>query len=138
MGRTRIFFPQEALDQWLYQGRIELSEDRLKIIEEDREYKVLEGVRVVAEVTGLPDVHELSGKVKTVNFLLELGAELLGTSMVIGENAYDVVPGWLGAPVGAFVERKAQASGMRKSRGSIDQPQTDEELLAQFLMRHLY
>ena len=49
----------------------------------------------MAEVSGLPDPHEVMGKVKTVGFLSELGASLLGESMVIADNAYEIVPGWL-------------------------------------------
>jgi hypothetical protein len=72
------------------------------------------------------------GKVKTVGFLSELGASLLGESMVIADNAYEVVPGWLGSPVGTFAEHRAELSASpAASVGS------DEELLASFLVRNL-
>jgi hypothetical protein len=67
--------------------------------------------------------------VKSVAYLTELGAELLETSMVIGDNAYDVIPGWMGAPIALSQEA---GSGVRSAISS-----TDEELLAQFLMRNL-
>ncbi len=51
------------------------------------------------------------GKVKTVGFLSELGASLLGESMVIADNAYEIVPGWLGSPIGTFAEHRAEQSG---------------------------
>ena len=35
-------------------------------------------------------------------FLTELGAELLGDSMVLGDNAYRIIAGWLGTPVGTL------------------------------------
>jgi len=94
MGKNRVFFPQEALDRWLREGQVELSGAELTIRARRRRYRLVEAVRVVAEVSNQPDPHELVGRVKTVAFLTELGAELLGGSMVIGDNAYETVPGW--------------------------------------------
>ena len=44
------------------------------------------------------------GLVKARAYLEQLGAELVETSMLIGDSAYDVEPGWLGIPAGAFAE----------------------------------
>jgi hypothetical protein len=66
---------------------------------------------------------------------------LLGESMVIADNAYEVVPGWLGSPVGTFAEHRAERSAStslpapRPSSSSL--PGSDEELLASFLVRNL-
>jgi hypothetical protein len=132
MGKNRVFFPQAALDQWLSEGKVDLSGDELTIKPEARRYRILEAARVVVECTGLPDANELVGKVKTRRFLSELGAELLETSMVLGENAYDIVPGFVGAPVGSFEEHMAVSA----SDGS-PRPASDEELLAKFLLESL-
>ena len=86
---------------------------------------------VVAEVTGTPDSFELVGKVKSKNFLHELGAEVLDQSMIIGDNAYDIVPGFLGTPMGSFAEHRASYTDLSRV------PTTDEELLGQFLLRVL-
>jgi hypothetical protein len=137
MGKNRVFFPQEALDRWLRAGQIEIAGAELTIRNKRRRYRLVEGVRVLAEVTSQPDPHELVGRVKTVAFLTELGAELLGASMVIGDNAYEVVPGWLGSPIGSFHEHRAELTALRSSDGSARAPGSDEELLADFLMRNL-
>jgi hypothetical protein len=104
MLRNRVFFPQAALDQW-------------------------QAVRVLAEVTGGLDIHEITGKVKTVAYLTELGAELLGTSMVLADLAYEVIPGFLGTPIGSFEDHRAG--------GGAPSSTSDEELLAQYLIRNL-
>jgi hypothetical protein len=141
MNKNRVFFPQEALDRWLVNGEVELAQGLLTIKTERRRYRLVEAVRVMAEVSGLPDPHEVMGKVKTVGFLSELGASLLGESMVIADNAYEVVPGWLGSPVGTFAEHRAERSAStslpapRPSSSSL--PGSDEELLASFLVRNL-
>src|SRR5262245_61653538 len=101
MGRNRVFFPQAALDQWLYEGRIDLTENQLVIRAEGRKYRIVEAVRILAEVTGGLDIYEITGRVKTVAYLTELGAELLGTSMVLADLAYEVIPGFLGTPIGS-------------------------------------
>ncbi len=135
MGKNRVFFPQEALDQWLRDNRVEITDGELVIRAEGRRYKVIEAARVVAEVSGAPDENELVGKVKTVAYLTELGAELLGSSMIIGDNAYDVVSGFLGSPVGTFAEHRRSSLA-----GDSMPPSTagsDEELLAQYLMQAL-
>jgi hypothetical protein len=143
VSKNRVFFPQEALDRWLVNGEVELSQGLLTIRTERRRYRLVEAARVLAEVSGLPDPHEVTGKVKTVGFLSELGASLLGESMVIAENAYEIVPGWLGSPVGSFAEHRAERStpgavpSGRASLRPLPGVGSDEELLASFLVRNL-
>src|SRR6478609_6190811 len=104
--RNRVFFPQAALDEWLADNRIDLKNDELSIKGEDRRFRIIEAVRVLREVTGSDDPHELLGCVKSRAFLGELGAELLEGSMIIGDNAYDVVPGFVGAPTSTFDDHR--------------------------------
>lgn len=137
MSKNRVFFPQEALDRWLGNGEVELSQGLLTIKTERRRFRLVEAVRVLAEVSGLPDPHEVMGKVKTVGFLSELGASLLGESMVIADNAYEVVPGWLGSPIGTFAEHRAEHAAAPVPRASVPAAGSDEELLASFLIRNL-
>jgi hypothetical protein len=137
MGKNRVFFPQEALDRWLVEGRVEISGSELTIVGERRRYRLVEAVRVLSEEAGHSDPDELVGKVKTVLYLTELGAELLGDSMVLGENAYRVVAGWLGSPIGTLAEHRAERRELRVSRPPPPASGSDEELLAAFLARNL-
>lgn len=107
--QNRIFFPQEALDAWIVAGHIDLGGSLLTVLPEGRSYRVVESVRVVREVTGQPDPHEVVGKVRSRQFFEELGAELLEGSMILGDNAYDVVQGWAGAPSSRWGEFVASA-----------------------------
>jgi hypothetical protein len=140
---NRIFFPQEALDQWMLDGTIDVKGAELTIVAEGRRYKIADAVRVIREVSGSIDVNELVGKVKSKPYLLELGAELLEGSMIMGDNAYDVVQGWTGMPVGTFLEHVASPD-RAKARAQVDhgkfqpeEPRTEEQLLARFLMKNL-
>lgn len=138
MGNNRVFFPQAALDQWISDGKVDLAGDELTIKPDARRYKILEAARIVREVTGLADGNQLVGKVKTRQHLSDLGADLLETSMVLGDNAYDVVPGFVGAPVGSFEEHMAgpKSAGAKRPGGGAP-PASDEELLAKFLLGNL-
>jgi hypothetical protein len=132
--RNRVFFPQLALDQWLGEDRVDLIGSELTIKGEGRKYRVVEAVRIIQEVSGGVDEYELCGKVKSMSFLNELGAEVLDTSMVLGDLAYEVVPGFVGAPVGTLAEHRAQ-SVPPPAAGPL--PSNDEEMLAQYLMTRL-
>lgn len=134
MGHNRIFFPQDSLDHWISESRVDLVGNELIVKAENRRYRVVEAVRILSEVTGTPDANEIVGKVKSVLYLTELGAEILGSSMVLGENAYEIVPGFMGTAIGAFAEHRAQVSS--DPEGS-DLPKTEEALLAQYLLRNL-
>jgi hypothetical protein len=123
--RNRVFFSQEALDEWLGTGRVDLNGEDLHLKAPGRHYRIIEAVHVLAEVSGTADPHELLGKVKSRAFLAELGAELLEGSMVLGDNAYDVVQGFVGAPIGGFADHK-------KEHAQVDQS-SDEALLVAFL-----
>ncbi|HWA74694.1 MAG TPA: hypothetical protein VG937_20255 [Polyangiaceae bacterium] len=104
MGKNRLFFPQAALDRWLVNRVADLSLDQLRLRDSGRRFRLVEGVRVLNEVSGAEDPFDVCGTVRSVAYLLELGAELLGDSMIIAENAYQVVPGWLATPVSGSAE----------------------------------
>jgi hypothetical protein len=122
-----VFFPQAALDEWIVEGTVDFRDGELTLLKEGRRYRVQEAVCVISEVGGGVDEHALTGRVKLRSFLDGIGAEILETSMLVGDAAYDVTPGWLGAPTEAFAEyaRACTAGGAAS--------QNDEELLAAFL-----
>jgi hypothetical protein len=138
--QNRVFFPQAALDQWLADGAIELQGTELSILAEARRYRLAESARILTEVTGSTDAHELLGRVKSKQYLEELGAEILENSMLLGDNAYDVMPGWLAYPIGSFEEFVAspeRAKARSQSSFPADEPRTEEDLLARYLLKNL-
>jgi hypothetical protein len=136
--QNRIFFPQSGLDEWMVDGTVDLQDGVLTILSEGRKYKLAEGVYVLREVSGSGDAHDLLGRVKTREYLEQLGAELVETSMLLGEAAYDVEPGWIGVPVGPLSEY-VESEGRKKARGKKggQQPKSEEEVLARFLAKSL-
>lgn len=135
---NRVFFSQQALDQWLTGGQVELRGSELTILEEQRRYLISEAVYVVREVSGAVDANNLVGRVKPKEGLEQQGAELFDVSLILGDNAYDVVPGWLGSPESSFAEHRAQNS--RRPQGDSfadEEPKTDEDMLARFLLKSM-
>jgi hypothetical protein len=122
MGQNRVFFPQALLDTWIADDRVDLTGEELLLKDEGRKFKISEAVHVLREVAGAGDAPGMVGKVKTRAQLSALNAEILEGSMIIGDDAYDVVPGFIGEPIGSSIPAGAQ---------------NEEEMLAQFLMKSL-
>ena len=134
--QNRVFFPQLLLDQWGIEGKIDLTGTELVVLAEGRKYKIEEAVYVVKEVTGANDPHGFLGKVKKKTLLDELGAEILENSMIIGDNAYDVVTGWAGTPVTTFDDHLLSPERMKARGGRTDVgngPKSDEDMLQRFV-----
>jgi hypothetical protein len=132
---NRVFFPQIALDTWVIDGKVELAADELRLPQEERRYHVEESVRVVAELTSGVCPRGLIGKVKSRKAMLELGAELMDQSMILGDNAYEVVPGWTGTPIGSWGEHITGQLAKLPEPEVGSRPVNDEDLLARFLLR---
>jgi len=136
-SENRLFLPQSALDEWIVDGSVELEDGVLLILSEGRRFNLTEAVRVVGEVSGSGDAHDLVGRAKARVDLEQMGAEIVESSMLLGEAAYDTVPGWLGAPVGAFSDHRESASGKAAGEGvGAAEPKTDEDLLRRFLAKN--
>jgi hypothetical protein len=114
MSSNRVFFPQQALDQWLEQGRVSLVDDELTITPAGRRFRLSSALHFTAEVGGVPDELGLVGKVKSLEQLKALNGEHYADSVVLGDNAYQVVEGFLGEPVPAPATRKPSGSRVPK------------------------
>jgi hypothetical protein len=138
---NRLFFPQAVLDEWIVEEAVDLHDGVLNVLSEGRRFRVTEAVRILREVSGGGDAHDLVGRAKPRQELEQAGAEIMETSMLLGETAYDVEPGWLAVPAGSFKEYLA--SGARAARKDARQgrtgpePKTDEELLERLMGKNL-
>lgn len=122
MAANRVFIPQRALDAWLAEGKVDMRGDELGLLAEGRFYRIAEALRVTRLVSGGPDLHLLAGRVKTRAYLVELGAEIDGTTMTVVDGVYEVVPGFVGAPVSTFAEPGARASSPPPSSVASERP----------------
>jgi len=96
MASNRVFFPQDALELWMADGRAEVAGDHMTL--DGLRFSLATGLRIVSEVTGEPDTAQLVGKCKTLEQITELGGEHCADSVVLNDNAYEVVEGFLAQP----------------------------------------
>jgi len=94
MQPSRVFIPQEALEAWLSSGKgVHMVGETLFI--EGQAFALEGAVRFMTEVSGSEDGHNLLGRVKTTAQVDALGGEHVSASVVLGDNAYEVIDGFL-------------------------------------------
>jgi hypothetical protein len=93
-----LFVSQAMIDSWADQGRIDFVGNVMTLLSgegRDRSYALEPAVRFLALLGADADPHQLLKKVKSVAQLKELGAEAIDASVVLGDVAYEVEPGFL-------------------------------------------
>jgi hypothetical protein len=131
---NKFFFPEAAVNEWIVAEVVDFRGGELTILGEGRRYELAEAVRVLREVAGSVDAHDLVGRVKPRAQLDKLGAEIVESSMLLGEAAYDIELGWVGTPVGSFAQHEGSAARKKSRAGrSTPAPKSDEELFVRFL-----
>lgn len=100
---ARIYVSQILVDDWLSQGRIALNGDVLEIDAGGTPASLHIHPAVYFEhVDGAEaDPHQVVGCVKTSDELAQMGAEHYDTSVVMGDHAYTVKPGFIATPIGS-------------------------------------
>lgn len=127
MRENRVFVPQEALDLWLSDGRIEIDGQVMKLLPDGERFTLKTAVRFVSEVAGGGDSLKLVGKVKDLDQIAELSGDYSSGSVVLGDNAYEVIEGFIGDAIhdSKFVPPPSE----KAADGS------DVDLLAKFFMQ---
>lgn len=107
----RIYVSQALVDRWLVEARIELDGDLLRVSGAPSSLFINPAVYFVRIDGGAADTesgtdpradpNKLVGCVKSSQELAQMGAEHYDTSVVLGEQAYTVQPGFIAVPVGA-------------------------------------
>jgi hypothetical protein len=139
---ARIFVSQGAVERWAAEGRVELTADAVSPSAgplAGRRFPSEPAVHVLGLAGGGGDEAGLVGRVKRVAELRAMGAELVGASILAGEAAYDVEPGFLvtlDAESARLVAARRVASE-RPLEGEAPDGQSDAEALARFLLNTL-
>lgn len=95
-----VFVPQGTLEAWLDSGQVQMEGNALHLERLSRTYDVEPAVRFVRVVEG-DGPTALLGKVLPESAIAGHGGELLGDSVVFGEVAFEVVPGFIAVARGA-------------------------------------
>lgn len=98
---VRVFVSQNCIDRWHGAGGIALDGELLRFyavpgtslfINPSVYFERIDG--------GETDPYDIVGSVKTASELAQMGAEHFATSVVLGDYAYTVNPGFIASPVG--------------------------------------
>ncbi|MCK9521888.1 MAG: hypothetical protein M0R76_02445 [Proteobacteria bacterium] len=138
MGTNRMFWPQAQMDEWVLDEKAVIADNVLSLHDDPLKYALHQALHFVADVADGTDPHQLVGKVKEVQTVLEMGAEHYMDSVILGDAAYQVVQGFTGVPIfepatAPSVSNISQA--VKKQTG--DAEQDERELLANFLLEKL-
>lgn len=140
MGRNRLFVPQDTLDLWVADQKATVTGTEL-LLQGDT-FDLKPAVLFLKDVSDTGDPHALLGRVKDQTQLAALGAESYMGSVVLGDSAYEVKDGFVGAPR----PRRSAAAAAAASGGDIDaavgaaageNASSDEALLTKFLLENL-
>jgi hypothetical protein len=138
-----LFVPQNVLDKWAEQGRVELKGHTLTLVREKKSFKLTAAVRFLKLEAG-EDTAKLLNKVKTLDALRQMAAEQYLESVILGEAAYKVQQGFL-AEANALrravgvkpADRQKPAPGKSAAQKQRDTEAGEQDLLAQFLLENL-
>ena len=98
----RIFVAQSALDRWMSTGGASLEADLLKFSAAPGvSFYINPAVHFLKLDGGGNDPYDIIGSVKTSHELAQMGADHYDASVIIGDSAYSVRPGFVGTPIGA-------------------------------------
>src|SRR5512137_2746136 len=143
-----LFVSQALLTAWAGQGRIDLDGRSIALLggqAQGRRYGLEPAVRFLRVAGGGADEMGLVARVKTLVQVRELGGEAMADSVVMGEVAYEVEPGFLAeaSAVEAASRTVPAAPPAPSGGGSRDLPRDLEdrrreaEALARFLLDNL-
>jgi hypothetical protein len=121
----RIFVAQTLADSWLAAGRVQLERDLLRISDAGgggiTDLFINPAVFFERIDGSEADVHDVVGRVKTAQELAQMGADHYESSVVMGDYAYTVVPGYLAIPVdGKGTELRVDATSWGRIVSQIE------------------
>jgi hypothetical protein len=140
MGQNRVFLSQDTLDRWLTEERADVQGDVMTARPDGHRFQLKSAVHFLFEVAGGGDAARLVGKVKDHDQIAELGAEHVADSVILGDDAYQVVEGFVGMPlhetaVEAVPSGHDLAAATRRAVGDGGETPTGEiDLLARFFL----
>jgi hypothetical protein len=98
---VRVFVSQNCIDRWLGAGGIAIDGDYLRFHAVPRAILyIMPSVYFIRIDGGETDPYDILGAVKTGQELAQMGAEHFESSVVLGDYAYTVNPGFVATPVG--------------------------------------
>jgi hypothetical protein len=90
-----LFIPQEWVDQANLDEVIQLQEDTMFVRADGKSFRLTPAARFLQVEGGEGDPNQLVGRVKPTAQLEAMGAEAMAESVILGDTAYRVQPGFI-------------------------------------------
>ena len=119
----RIFVAQALVDRWLSEAMIQLDGELLRVAAGGAPTSLFITPAVYFERVDGDDVdpYQVVGCVKSSVELAQMGAEHFDTSVVLGDLAYTVEPGFVAVPVGPDgTETLMDGAAWGRLRGALE------------------
>ena len=147
MAGGPLFVSQALLDAWASQGRIDLDGGSIALLSgqgRGRRYALEPAVRFLRVAGGGDDALGLVARVKTLAQVREIGGETMADSVVVGDVAYEVEPGFLAEASAVEAASRAVPAAAAPSSGAsralprdLEDRRREAEALARFLLDNL-
>jgi hypothetical protein len=89
-----FFISQQILEVWTEEGKAEMTQNQIKLAERGLSKKMEPAIHIIAVVSGDDPAKHL-GTVRTEKEIAQLRGELYHGSLLIKEEAYTVVSGFM-------------------------------------------
>jgi hypothetical protein len=96
---ARLYISQRRIDSWTSENRIEITGDRMTLVELNRSFRIQPAVRFLKVEGDENDPHDLVGRVKNHDELAQMGADHMASSVIYIDTAYKVENGFVGDPL---------------------------------------
>lgn len=124
----KVFFTQELLDELNTNGKLVLEGETITILTKAKpKFKLQQAARFTSLDSG-EDTEKLVGKVRSLEELKSLDAEIFPDSAVVKDTVYRIETGFIGLPIKEEIEDKEKEESKAKK---------DEELLAEFFLKNV-
>ncbi len=112
---TKVFLPQERVDAWVTADKVELTGETLSFRAGGLRLRLVPGFYFDRVAGGSDEGHPLLGRAKSRAAVAALGAEVYMNSVLLGETAYEVEPGFIAKPVDPSCTRSLVAMALAEA-----------------------
>jgi hypothetical protein len=112
---TKVFLPQERVDAWVTAEKVELAGETLTFRPAGLRLRLVPGFYFDRIAGGSDEGHQLLGRAKSRAAVAALGAEVYMNSVLLGETAYEVEPGFIAKPVDPSCTRSLLATALAEA-----------------------
>ena len=111
----KLFLPQDVVDSWITADKVELAGETMTFRGSGLALRVVPGLYFDHVAGGSDEAAQLLGRAKSKAAISAMGAEVYMNSLILGETAYEVQPGFIAKPVDAQCTREALRAALAEA-----------------------